>query len=256
MSKYYNPKRTRNLYDPKSKEPYKLSRSAIELFMGCPRCFYIDKRLGTARPPGFPFSLNSAVDNLLKKEFDVLRAKKAPHPLLKANGVDGVPAINDKIDEWRNSFKGVRYKHEKTNLLIFGAIDDVLEASNGEYILIEFKATSKNEAITGLTEAHHESYKRQIEIYQWLLRKNGYKVSDTSYFFYCNGLRNEESFDRKLEFEISIIPYEGSDKWVEETILSAHKCLNESDPPPPDKDCDYCAYKSAVKSVLKKPVSP
>lgn len=76
MSKYYTPKRTKNLYNPKSKEPYKLSRSGIELFMACPRCFYIDKRLGTGRPPGFPFSLNSAVDNLLKKEFDALRAKK------------------------------------------------------------------------------------------------------------------------------------------------------------------------------------
>lgn len=250
MSKYYNPKRTRNLYDPNSKAPYKLSRSAIELFMECPKCFYIDKRLGTGRPPGFPFSLNSAVDNLLKKEFDALRAKKAPHPLLKEHGIDAIPAVNNNLDEWRNNFKGVQHKHEKTNLLIFGAIDDILETPKGEYMLIEFKATSRSEAITGLTEDHHEGYKRQVEIYQWLLRKNGYKVSDTSYFFYCNGLRNEKSFDKKLEFEISIIPYKGSDRWVEDTIVDAHKCLMGDKLPPAGKDCDYCAYREAVSSKI------
>ena len=81
MSKYYNPKNTRNIFKPESKEPFRLSRSKIELFIDCPRCFYLDRRLGTGRPPGFPFSLNSAVDTLLKKEFDIHRAKGAPHPL-------------------------------------------------------------------------------------------------------------------------------------------------------------------------------
>lgn len=96
------------------------------------------------------------------------------------------------------------------------------------------------------TADHHESYKRQVEIYQWLLRKNGYKVSDTVYFFYCNGLRNKESFDKKLEFDISIIPYKGSDEWVEHSILAAHRCLIGDKLPAADKECDYCAYGNAV----------
>ena len=91
MSKYYNPKRTQNLFEPKSKIPYKLSRSRIDLFLNCPRCFYLDRRLGVSHPPGFPFTLNSAVDFLLKKEFDIHRLKKEPHPLMKAYGMDLVP---------------------------------------------------------------------------------------------------------------------------------------------------------------------
>lgn len=71
MSQYYNPIRTRNLYDKNSKTLFRLSRSKIDLFLECPRCFYLDRKLGVARPPGFPFSLNSAVDKLLKKEFDI-----------------------------------------------------------------------------------------------------------------------------------------------------------------------------------------
>ena len=57
----------RNIYNPKDKEPFKLSRTKIDLFVECPRCFYLDRRLGVSRPPMFPYSLNQAVDTLLKK---------------------------------------------------------------------------------------------------------------------------------------------------------------------------------------------
>lgn len=67
MSQYYNPKRKNNLYDKNSGEVFRLSRSKIDLFINCPRCFYLDRCLGVSQPPGYPFSLNSAVDKLLKK---------------------------------------------------------------------------------------------------------------------------------------------------------------------------------------------
>ncbi|MEK7618728.1 MAG: hypothetical protein AAB416_00620, partial [Patescibacteria group bacterium] len=75
MSAYYNGKRTKGLYDPKGTEPFRLSRSKIELFTQCQCCFYLDRRLGVGPPPGFPFNLNSAFDHLLKKEFDIHRTK-------------------------------------------------------------------------------------------------------------------------------------------------------------------------------------
>ncbi|MDO8743015.1 MAG: hypothetical protein Q7J30_00410, partial [Candidatus Azambacteria bacterium] len=83
MSKFYNPKRSRNIFDPAAKAPFKLSRSKIDNFLACPRCFYLDRRLGVGQPPGFPFNLNKAVDTLLKKEFDIHRAAGNPHPLMK-----------------------------------------------------------------------------------------------------------------------------------------------------------------------------
>ena len=47
--------------------------------------------MGIGQPPGYPFSLNSAVDTLLKKEFDMHRAKGTAHPLMDAYGLDAVP---------------------------------------------------------------------------------------------------------------------------------------------------------------------
>jgi len=62
-------------YQPAQDTPFRISRSKVDLFLNCPCCFYLDVRLGVKRPPGFPFNLNSAVDALLKKEFDHYRAR-------------------------------------------------------------------------------------------------------------------------------------------------------------------------------------
>ncbi len=187
MSTYYTPQRTKNLYDPKSKTPFKLSRSKIELFLECPRCFYIDRRLGVGRPPGYPFTLNSAVDALLKKEFDVHRAAGTRHPLMEKYSVDAIPAKHPNINMWRENFKGVQYHHQPTNLIITGAIDDLWINPKSEYIVVDYKATAKEEDITLLDKEWHDGYKRQMEMYQWLIRKNGFPVSDTGYFVYANG---------------------------------------------------------------------
>src|SRR5262245_24672618 len=109
------------LFDPRSDQPFPLSRSKVELFSDCPRCFYLDRRLGVARPAGFPFNLNSAVDALLKREFDEHRKQGSAHPLMAAAGIDAVPHAHPELETWRNNFRGVRALHERTNLELFGA---------------------------------------------------------------------------------------------------------------------------------------
>ncbi|MBN1168421.1 PD-(D/E)XK nuclease family protein [Candidatus Woesebacteria bacterium] len=249
MSKYYNPKRGSDWnYGGRN---WKLSRSKLELFLECPKCFYLDNKLGTKRPPGYPFNLNTAVDTLLKKEFDILRAKGEKHPLQKEYGVDAVPVPHEDLDEWRDNFKGVAITHEKTGMIVTGAIDDLWIDSNDNYIVVDYKSTSTDEQITELTKDHHESYKRQMEIYQWLLRQKGYKVSDKGYFVYCNGRTDVEAFDGKIEFDVTLIEYVGDDSWVENTIIAAHKCLESDDIPKSDEDCDYCAYRKTVEKLEK-----
>ena len=248
MSQYYNSQRTKNLYEADSKNPFKLSRSKIDLFLECPKCFYLDRKLGIGRPPGFPFSLNSAVDALLKQEFDIYRANGTTHPLIEKYGVDAKPVPHKDLEKWRHNFTGVQYLHEQTNFLIFGAIDDLWQNSKDEFIVVDYKATAKNEDINELNKDWHIGYKRQMEIYQWLLRNNGYKVSDTGYFVYCNGKSDKEAFDGKLEFDVTLIPYNGNDSWIEKIIINIYECLNSDEIPASGFDCDYCSYVKAVKS--------
>jgi len=249
MSKFYKSHCTRNLYKPGSEKPFKVSRSKIDLFVQCPRCFYIDRRLGTGRPPGYPFNLNSAVDTLLKAEFDTHRSAGTAHPLQEAHGLDAVPAPHVEIDEWRENFKGVQYYHEPTNLIISGAIDDLWIDSDGNYIVVDYKATAKKEPVTELNQEWQSGYKRQMEIYQWLLRRNGLLVSDTTYFVYCTGRPDADAFNARIDFDIHLIPYEGRDDWVMPKIFELHACLNQDVIPAADENCDYCAYTQAVAEI-------
>lgn len=251
MSQYYNPNRTRNIYDPNSSELFRLSRGKIDNFINCPRCFYLDRRLGVAQPPGYPFSLNSAVDKLLKKEFDIHRAKGTKHPLMEKYGIDAVPLAHEKIDEWRDSLRGgITVRVDGSNVVITGGVDDMWVTPTGEYIVVDYKATSKEQKVT-LDAEWQDGYKRQMEIYQWLFRKNGFKVSDTGYFVYCNGNTDKEAFDAKLEFDIKLISYTGSTDWVEETIKKAIECLKSDVIPESGQDCDFCKYRNAVRQYEK-----
>ncbi len=218
--------------------------------MQCQRCFYVDNKLGVARPPGFPFNLNSAVDELFKREFDSYRAKGESHPLMKSYGLDAVPYAHEKLDEWRDALrKGIQYTHEPTGLIIRGGVDDVWIGKDKKLIIVDYKATSKKSEVT-LDAEWQDGYKRQMEIYQWLFRKNGFEVSDTGYFVYANADSDKESFDAKLEFDVKLIPYTGNDAWVEGTIYELYKVLTGENVPDTNPECDYCNYKKATQEVV------
>jgi hypothetical protein len=249
MSQYYKTNRQPdyNYGGPK----WRLSRSKIDLFLECARCFYTDNKLGVARPPGFPFNLNSAVDELLKKEFDTHRANGTQHPLAAAYGVDAVPFAHPRMDEWRDALKrGIQYTHPATGLIVRGGVDDVWQDKKGQLIIVDYKATSKNGKIESLDEDWHRGYKRQLEVYQWLFRQNGFEVSDTGYWVYANASRDREAFDAKLEFEITLVPYVGSTDWVEGTLLELKACLDSDQIPAPALDCDFCRYREAAGKAL------
>jgi hypothetical protein len=253
MSRFYNARRIRNRYSPGDPKPFNLSRSKIDLFIECPRCFYLDRRLGTGRPPGFPFNLNSAVDRLLKAEFDIHRTEGTRHPLQEQYGIAARPVAHEQLEQWRHNFTGVQYLHRETNFRVSGAIDDLWLDDAGQFVVVDYKATSKTEPIIALDQDWHSGYKRQMEVYQWLLRKNGFPVSATGYFVYCNGRADAAAFDGRLEFDVTLIAHKGDDSWVEPTLTLIHECLQADELPGAGPDCDYCAYYEARGEVSHEP---
>jgi CRISPR/Cas system-associated exonuclease Cas4 (RecB family) len=227
------------------KEPFKVSRSKIELFKQCPRCFWLDVRLKIKRPDGPPFNINKAIDELFKKEFDVYRAKGEPHPLMVEFGVDAIPFAHKDLDTWRETFVGVISVHKPTNLHVFGGVDDVWTTPDGELIVVDYKATAKDREVS-IDSAWQISYKRQLEVYQWLLRQNGFAVHDTGYFVYANGRMDLDGFNGRVEFKTKVIPYKGKTDWIEPTLLEMKACM-EGDMPAVGKaamggPCDFCSY--------------
>jgi CRISPR/Cas system-associated exonuclease Cas4 (RecB family) len=242
-------------YQPGQKEPYKLSRTRIDNFMWCPRCFWLEERLKIKRPSSPPFRINSAIDELLKKEFDTFRTKKEPHPMMIEFGIDATPFSHDDLDKWRQNFVGVQALHEPTNLLIFGAVDDLWVTNDGELIVVDYKATAK-ESEVNIDSDWQIMYKRQMEVYQWLLRQNGFMVNDVGYFVYANGRMDLDGFFDKVEFRTKIIPYKGNDSWIEPTLAKMKACL-EGDMPAVGKavmggECDFCTYARARTELTLK----
>jgi RecB family exonuclease len=239
------------LYSPSDPEPFKLSRSKIDLFIKCPRTFYLDRRLGISTPPLPGFALNSAVDALLKKEFDEYRKKGIPHPLMAEMNIKAVPYTHPSIETWRNNFKGVQALHKPTNFLVFGAVDDIWINSKGELHVVDYKSTSTSVEIS-LDGKYKEGYKRQIEVYQWLLRANGFKVSNTGYFFYVNGLKTPRKFGNTLKFDARILPYVGDDSWVEPTLKKIKKCLNSEKLPPWGENSEWGSFVEKAMEAIRK----
>lgn len=222
----------------------KISRFAVEKSLNCKRCFVLEQKY-KVRSPSLPFTLNMAVDNLCKNEFDHYREKEEPHPIFLEHKIDAVPFKHPKMDDWRNNRKGIHYIDESKNFDFYGAVDDVWVRPNGELIISDVKATSKNVFDWDKTFNEYEfpkGYIRQLEMYQWLFRKNGFKVSNEAYLVYFNGLKNEPMFNQQVKFELHLIKLDCNDDWVENAIISACNLLESEKYPPGSRGCMTCQY--------------
>jgi hypothetical protein len=248
-------KKRANLYKSDSPVPFNVSRSKIALYLECPQCFYLDRKLGISRPDMPGWSLNSAVDSLLKNEFDLLREKQEPHRLMLFYRIDAVPFSHPNFHIWRddnNQRMGASVMHKKTNLNICGIIDDIwINKKNNDLHIVDYKSTSTDYPIS-LDSKYKEGYKRQMEVYQWIFTQMGFPVSREGYFLFANGNKNLPGFGGKLEFESSIIPYQGDTSWIEPTILEIKQCLESNQVPESGKECQYCAWRKLIhKATLK-----
>ena len=225
-------------------EVIKLSRSTVEKYLSCPRCCVLEKKY-KIKPPALPFTLNIAVDNLCKNEFDHYRRIQEPHPLFIENGIDAIPFKHKDLERWRSNFQGIRYKSIEYNYDFGGAVDDIWQKKNGDLIIVDVKATSRNNFDWSETFNKYEyakAYKRQLEMYQWLFKKNGFQVSNEAYLLYFNGKKNEQFFNNQLKFDVNLISLNCSTSWVEPKIIETVNLLRSDVFPKPSLSCEYCSY--------------
>lgn len=236
----------RGVYDPNSPGQYRISRSKVDLFLNCPRCFWLECVKDIKRPRGFPFNINSAIDELYKKEFDQYRTDQKQHPIMVEYKLDGVlPYQHQDIEDWRENFIGMQYSHEDLGLVLFGALDDVwykkTKSGEDQLIVVDYKSTSKKGEVT-LDAPWQIGYKRQMEFYQWLLSSLGFNVASTGYFVYTNGDSDAPEFKDTLRFKTKLLSYKGDYSWVEPALIELKKVLDSTQIPKFDPSCEYCSY--------------
>lgn len=196
--------------------------------------------------PGW--ALNSAVDQLFKNEFDLLREKGQAHELMRKYSVDAIPLSHPDLPEWRDDYYkwvGAYILHKQTNLEICGIVDDIWINPKKELHIVDYKSTSTSKEIS-LDDEYKQGYKKQMEVYQWIFRQKGFKVSNVGYFVFANAGKNRPKFDGRLEFEVTLVPYSGDDSWVEPIILEIKECLDSDQIPSSNADCEFCEYRKLM----------
>tara|TARA_Y100001970_G_C14192543_1_gene836219 strand:+ start:1313 stop:2026 length:714 start_codon:yes stop_codon:yes gene_type:complete len=228
------------LYVPGQNETLKLSRSQVSAFRECPRCFFMKKRHNVGTPGSPPFLLNSAVDGLLKTEFEIYRVNQKPHPLFEENNLNFVP-MNFENEKWRN----IKFEDTNHNMILSGILDDLWENKDtGEVVLADYKATSTQKNINIFI-----TYKWQMDFYYWLLKKVGMNVSKECYFVYANADRYKDRFDATMHFKMSLKKYEADDSWVDSTLVKIRKTLDSDKIPESYEECKNCNYVKEINGV-------
>ena len=225
-----------------------LSRSKIELFTECPRCLYLDVARGIPRPSGPPFTLNNAVDSLMKAEFDRYRAAGEPHPLFATAGLDAVPFQHAELDRWRHNFTGVRWMDEETGWTLFGAVDDLWQARTGELIVADYKATARaRDADRGATSIRPTGG-RWTSTSSW----SGARVSRSATAAGSSTRTATAAladFGDKLCFTTRSCPTTATTPGC--STLSGARSRRSADvaAAAPGPDCDYCAYVASASGA-------
>jgi len=251
------PLRTRkgSIYTKGSNSVFKISRSKFTNFLNCKRCFYLDRVKGLKDPSMPGWSLNSAVDDLLKKEFDEFRKKQKPHTFIEKKKLNFIPFKHEQMDRWRNALSGgISFLDTKTNIEIHGGVDDIwFDTEKKELVVVDYKAQSNSrpvETISYLNNIYHQGYKIQMDIYVHILRKMNFKVSDIAYFYVCNADRGYEKFNSKLNFTITLVPYRTNTSWIDSKIIEMKETLDCHKVPAINKNCEKCMYLDAGKDFI------
>ncbi|OGZ17318.1 MAG: hypothetical protein A2Z78_00705 [Candidatus Nealsonbacteria bacterium RBG_13_36_15] len=217
-------------------KPIQLSPSSLNLYLECPRCFWLEKRYGIKRPPPYPYALNMAVDTLLKKEFDSYRAKGKPHPLITENNIQAkLFSDQQKLNQWRSNFEGIRYYDTGLGATLFGAVDDILEFPNNKLAPLDYKSTGSK------VPKVYDRFQLQMDVYTFLLEKNGFLTPKKGYLaFYI--VDKENGFEDRLPFRKELHEIDTDSSYVQGIFEEAVTLLRNKKLPSSHQDCQFCRW--------------
>jgi len=213
--------------------PYKLSPSSLNLLKDCKRCFWLHHNKSIKRPSSVFPSLPSGMDKVLKEHFDLFMDKdELPPELREFNGKLKLFNNKELLSVWRNNRKGIQWKDNRENILS-GAIDNLLEKNN-KLIVLDYKTRG-----FPLKEDTHEHYQDQLDIYNFLLRKNDYETEDFAFLLFYHPNKVHENGD--VDFKVDIIRLRINVKNAESLFYNALKVLEKDIPESSDK-CSFCEW--------------
>jgi len=213
----------------------KLSPSTLNLFLDCPRCFWLEKVKGIKRPRGIFPSLPGGMDRVIKSHFDSFRAQGKLPPELDGLGTEGIQLFSDqaKLELWRSWRTGLEYRDQDSSILS-GALDDLL-VKDGAYIPFDYKTkgspTSEEDAV--------KYYQNQLDCYALLLHENRMPTAGYAYLLYYSPKTVRELGN--VSFEIQAIKIQTDVERARQTFRKA-VALIKGERPASGSVCEYCRW--------------
>lgn len=210
---------------------FRLSPSSLNLMKECPRCFWLEKHNVWKRPQGIFPSLPSGMDRIFKVHFDRFMEKdELPPEICNHVYCEGMTLFKDKelLRTWQNNRKGISWQDGKGNIL-YGAIDNLLQKGD-KLIVLDYKTRGFD-----LKEDTSEHYQDQLDLYNFLLRKNGYKTEDFAFLLFYVPEKVTET--GQVVFNAILKKVDIDVKNAEE-IFERAIALLESECP--EKGCEWC----------------
>ena len=212
---------------------YKFSPSSLSLLKDCSRCFWLQFNKNIKRPDSIFPSLPSGMDKILKEHFDRFMKKgELPPELQKLNEEVKLFDNEELLTIWRSNFKGIQWTDKNGNLFR-GAIDNIL-VKGKKLVVLDYKTRG-----FPLKEDTHEHYQDQMDIYNFLLRKNGYETEDYTYLIFYHPHKVEEN--GHVCFNTDLVKIKVNIKNAEKIFKKAVKVLEE-EMPESSEECGFCGW--------------
>jgi hypothetical protein len=239
----------KNIFIKNNITPFTLSRTKIDLFFDCNRCFYLDQRFGIKRPHGTPLVINNFVVNHFKNKINEYRSSQNVFPDSEKINKKLIPSDHNLINSWNHPFKGIYYVDKKTNFKLKASLDDVWFCDDTKkYLPVTIKSTSKKKDL--VLENIWPGYWKQLSLYSYLLSKNLMETTSTGIMIYINASSNSPSDKKKIDFDLSIFEKSIDLTWIEPTLNDIYSILNSDSVPLNRHNCKYCKYQTNAQQVL------
>lgn len=211
----------------------KLSPTGLNLYLECPRCFWLDQVKGVKRPRGIFPSLPGGMDGILKVYFNEYRGQDVLPQILegKLSGrlLDPLP-------------KTLFTKDDELRAVLLGKLDDALDFMDGTYAPLDHKTRGyapKDEILA--------PYQLQMDVYDLLLRDNKLPTRNVAYLLYYYPMPG--TLHEKFPFVLEIKEVKTNPDRALQVFHDAVNLLRSEEAPIASNTCEYCAWAKAIDGV-------
>ena len=205
-----------------------LSNSTLNLFLECPRCFWLQKNKKISRPRGIFPTLPSGMDSIIKEYFHRYRKLGTLPPLIE-NKVSGKLA---------DVSLNLSFLDQELELKITGRLDECLQLEDGSLVPLDHKTRA---SLPENQKYSQNYYQTQMDTYTLLLQKNGHLTKNLAYIVYYSPQPGE--LHNGIPFAVGVHQIETFPERAFQLYQRAKSCL-DGEIPDSSATCEFCRWKS------------